>query len=38
MKRAGEITDAYEDLVSSIGKVIGERNELEGRYWDLVKN
>ena len=37
VKLSGEITDVYEDLVSGVVKVIGERNELEGRCWDLVK-
>ena len=37
VKPSGEITDVYEELVSSVVKVIGERNESEGRYWDLVK-
>ena len=32
VKLSGEITDVYEDLVSSVVKVIGGRNELEGRY------
>ena len=37
VKLSGEITDVYEDLVSSTVKVIGEPNELEVRYWDLAR-
>ena len=37
VKLSGEITDVYEDLVSSTVKIIGERNKLEKRYWDLVR-
>ena len=32
VKLSGKITDVYEDLVSGVGKVTGERSELEGRY------
>ena len=37
VKLSGEITDVYEDLVSSTVQIIGERNKLEDRYWDLAR-
>ena len=36
-ERLSEITEIFEELVSCTLKTAGEREELEGRYWDVIK-